>query len=97
MEPGVPALPHAADGPDEESHGGGREEARVVPLRRRLPVLFFSLGLIFFSWPDFFSLLASFFSLGQGCPSYLFPDRVTDTSIVDTDAIAEVKRIMIAH
>ena len=25
-----------------------------------------------------------------GCPSYLFPDRVTDTSIVDTDAIAEV-------
>ena len=29
-----------------------------------------------------------------GCPSYLFPDRVTDTSIVDTDAIAEVKRIL---
>ena len=25
-----------------------------------------------------------------GCPTYLFPDRVTDTSIVDTDAIAEV-------
>ena len=50
----------------------------------------------FVSWPDFF-LLAWFFSLGQGCPSYLFPDRVTDTSIVDTDAIAEVKRIMIAQ
>jgi len=27
-----------------------------------------------------------------GCPSYLFPDRVTDTSIVDTDAIAEVSQ-----
>ena len=26
----------------------------------------------------------------SGCPTYLFPDRVTDTSIVDTDAIAEV-------
>ena len=51
VEPGVPALSHAADGPDEESHGGGREEARVVPLGRRLPVLFLSLGLIFFSWP----------------------------------------------
>ena len=51
VQPGVPAVSHAADGPDEESHGGGREEARVVPLRRRLPVLFSSLGLIFFSWP----------------------------------------------
>ena len=30
------------------------------------------------------------FLLEGGCPSYLFPDRVTDTSIVDTDAIAEV-------
>ena len=47
--------------------------------------------------PSSFPLLVSFFSLGQGCPSYLFPDRVTDTSIVDTDAIAEVKRIMIAQ
>jgi len=27
-----------------------------------------------------------------GCPIYLFPDRVTDTSIVDTDAIAEVSQ-----
>jgi len=27
-----------------------------------------------------------------GCPSYLFPDRVTDTSIVDTDAISEVSQ-----
>ena len=26
----------------------------------------------------------------KDCPKYLFPDRVTDTSIVDTDAIAEV-------
>ena len=65
MEPGVPALPHAADGPDEESHGGGREEARVVPLRRRLPVLFFSLGLIFFSWPDFFLSWPHFFLLAK--------------------------------
>jgi hypothetical protein len=29
---------------------------------------------------------------GAGCPTYLFPDRVTDTSIVDTDAIAEVSQ-----
>ena len=27
----------------------------------------------------------------KDCPKYLFPDRVTDTSIVDTDAIAEVE------
>ena len=27
----------------------------------------------------------------KDCPKYLFPDRVTDTSIVDTDAISEVK------
>jgi len=27
-----------------------------------------------------------------GCPTYLFPDRVTDTSIVDTNAIAEVSQ-----
>ena len=58
---------------------------------------FFSLLASFFSLGLIFSLLASFFSLGQGCPSYLFPDRVTDTSIVDTDAIAEVKRILNAH
>ena len=31
------------------------------------------------------------FLLEGGCPSYLFPDRVTDTSIVDTDAISEVQ------
>jgi len=29
---------------------------------------------------------------GNGCPTYLFPDRVTDTSIVDTDAILEVSQ-----
>jgi len=28
----------------------------------------------------------------KDCPKYLFPDRVTDTSIVDTDAIAEVSQ-----
>ena len=27
----------------------------------------------------------------KDCPKYLFPDRVTDTSIVDTDAISEVR------
>merc|ERR1719237_455111 len=32
------------------------------------------------------------FLLEGGCPKYLFPDRVTDTSIVDTDAIAEVSQ-----
>ena len=26
----------------------------------------------------------------KDCPKYLFPDRVTDTSIVDIDAISEV-------
>ena len=31
----------------------------------------------------------------KDCPKYLFPDRVTDTSIVDTDAIAEVGHIRI--
>ena len=30
----------------------------------------------------------------KGCPKYLFPDRVTDTSIVDTDAIAEVDNLL---
>ena len=29
----------------------------------------------------------------KDCPKYLFPDRVTDTSIVDTDAIAEVRTL----
>ena len=29
----------------------------------------------------------------KDCPKYLFPDRVTDTSIVDTDAIAEVQGV----
>lgn len=33
------------------------------------------------------------FLLEGGCPSYLFPDRVTDTSIVDTDAISEVSSL----
>ena len=33
----------------------------------------------------------------KDCPKYLFPDRVTDTSIVDTDAIAEVKMILNAQ
>jgi len=32
------------------------------------------------------------FTSGIGCPTYLFPDRVTDTSIVDTDAILEVSQ-----
>ena len=30
----------------------------------------------------------------KDCPKYLFPDRVTDTSIVDTDAIAEVNSLL---
>lgn len=30
----------------------------------------------------------------KDCPKYLFPDRVTDTSIVDTDAIAEVNNLL---
>ena len=33
------------------------------------------------------------FLLEGGCPTYLFPDRVTDTSIVDTDAISEVSSL----
>merc|ERR1711962_1556312 len=32
------------------------------------------------------------FTAGIGCPTYLFPDRQTDTSIVDTDTILEVSQ-----